>query len=140
MNYMTLLLLHDITFHSRWSQPGSASSGPAPAPSTSPARQCQLPPRESRGDPSMLLGKLCAALHAGPDAYNKAAAAWRAKLPLAALPDPLKDFRSSSSVRGAADEPNACGAPPTFPGHLPSTWQGGFAQTYHMTREIECWM
>ena len=50
------------------------------------------------------------------------------KFPLAALPDPRKEFLI---CEGAADEPNACWAPPTFPGHLPSTWQGGFAQTYH---------
>ena len=37
----------------------------------------QLPPQETHdGHPSLLLCKLCAVLHAGPDAYNKAAAAW----------------------------------------------------------------
>ena len=131
MTMMTLLLLPDITFHYRWSQPGSASSGPAPVPLTS-----QGLPAAPSGDPSQLLGKLCAALHAGPDAYYKAAAAWRAKFPLAALPDPRKDFLGCEGGSGRAERMRD---PPTFPGHLPSTWQGGFAQTYHMTRVIECW-
>ena len=42
------------------------------------------------------------ALHAGPDAYNKAAAAWRAKFPLAALPDPRKDFLVCEGGSGRA--------------------------------------
>ena len=50
-----------------------------------------------------MLGKLCAALHAGPDAYNKAAAAWRAKFPLAALPDPRKDFLVCDGGSGRAE-------------------------------------
>ena len=93
-------------------------------------------PAAPSGDPSLLLGKLCEALQAGPDAYNTAAAVWRAKFPLAALPDPRKDFLICEGGSGRAER---MGAPPTFPGHLPSTWQCGFAQTYHITREIECW-
>ena len=63
------------------------------------------PPRPAApsGDPSLLLGKLCAAPHAGPDAYNKAAAAWRAKFPLAALPDPRKDFLVCDGGSGRAE-------------------------------------
>ena len=127
---MTLLLVHDITFHYRWSQPVSAPSGPAPAP-----QPWQLPPQETH---------LCCS--ANYVLRYTLAQMRTTKQRLLGVPSSLLQNcqtheRISSSVRGAADEPNACWAPPTFPGHLPSTWQGGFAQTYHMTRpgEIECW-
>jgi hypothetical protein len=43
-------------------------------------------------DPSLSMEILSAALHAGPDVYHKAVAAWRAKFPVTVLPDPGKDF------------------------------------------------
>ena len=55
-------------------------------------RQAFPQPAAPRTDPALLIGKVCAALHAGTDAYNKAAAAWRAKFPLTAFPDPRRAF------------------------------------------------
>ena len=78
------------------------------------------PPRPAApsGDPSLLLCKLCAALHAGPDAYNKAAAAWRAKLPLAAaLPDPRKDFLVCEGGSGRSERMRG-----------PANFSGSFAE------------
>ena len=49
-------------------------------------------PAARPSDPSLLIGKLCSALHAGPDEYYKAVAAWHAKFPVAAFPDPGKHF------------------------------------------------
>ena len=87
-DYMTLLLLHDITFHYRWSQPGSASSGPAPAPPRAPTSPASCPLRR----PISVARQIMCCARRWPIAYNKAAAAWRAKFPLAALQDPRKDF------------------------------------------------
>jgi len=55
-------------------------------------RQAFPQPAAPQTDPALLIGKVCAALHAGTDAYNKAAAAWRAKFPLTAFPDPRRAF------------------------------------------------
>ena len=43
-------------------------------------------------DPSLFIGKVCAEIHAGPDAFKDALAHWRAKYPITACPDPWKNI------------------------------------------------
>ena len=50
------------------------------------------PPAPRLLDPSLLIGKLCSALHANPEGYYKAVATWCAKFPVATFPDPGKHF------------------------------------------------
>ena len=51
-------------------------------------------------DPSLLIGKVCSAIHAGPDAFKDAKAQWRAKYPVTAFPDPGKAFRQYDGIIG----------------------------------------
>ena len=61
----------------------------AEAPPNEPAENLVLPlPRHApQTDPSLLIGKVCAAIYAWPDAYTNAMAQWRARFPAAAFPD-----------------------------------------------------
>jgi len=70
-------------------------------------RQAFPQPAAPQTDPALLIGKVCAALHAGTDAYNKAAAAWRAKFPLTAFPDPRRAFLICEG--GVGDAQRLCG-------------------------------
>ena len=55
-------------------------------------------------DPSLSMEILSAALHAGPDVYHKAVAAWHAKFPVSGLPDPGKDFVICEGSSGRHDQ------------------------------------
>ena len=80
---------------------GGASSDPPHHPvQPPPPPPAPAPPT----DPSLSIGKLCAALHAGPDVYHKAVAAWRAKFPISVLPDPGKDFVICEGSSGHASD------------------------------------
>ena len=95
--YIYYIKLHDITSYY------TGGAGLARLPPAQPQRPHIPRPAAPSGDPSMLIGKLCAALQAGPEAYNKAATAWRAKFPVAALLDPRKDFLVCAGSQGQAE-------------------------------------
>ena len=57
-------------------------------------------PAPPRPDPSLLIGKVCAAIHAGPGAFKDALAHWRAKYPITAFPDPGKNIEVYEGIIG----------------------------------------
>ena len=94
---MTLLLLHDITFHYRWSQPRSASSGPAPAPPPTSPASCPL-----RRPISVARQIMCCATR-WPRCVQQSSCCLACLFPLAALPDPRKDFLDCGGGSGRAE-------------------------------------
>ena len=67
--YIYYITLHYITSYYTGGLPGA---GLARLPPAQPQRPHIPQPAAPSGDPSMLISKLCAALQAGPEAYNKA--------------------------------------------------------------------
>jgi len=108
--YIYYFLLHTIT----WLLHAIYFLG-ADAPPNKPAEHLVLPPprHAPQTDPSLLIGKVCAAIHAGPDAYNNAMAQWRARFPAAAFPDrrARRDFElgDASGSQKCPRNPDACG-------------------------------
>ena len=66
-----------------------------PPPHPVPPVPAQPPP-----DPSLLIAKVCAAIHAGPDAFKDALARWRSKYPMTAFPDPRKNIEVYEGIIG----------------------------------------
>jgi len=106
VTFITFLYTHLLGFYMLFTFLGAV------APPNEPAEQLVLPPPRPapQTDPSLLIGKVCAAIHAGPDAYNNAIAQWRARFPAAAFPDrrarrdfELGDASGSQRMRGPAN-------------------------------------
>ena len=57
-------------------------------------------PAQPPPDPSLLIAKVCAAIHAGPDAFKDALARWRSKYPMTAFPDPRKNIEVYEGIIG----------------------------------------
>ena len=105
MHYTPLHDLHTIT----WQVEPALTlhiilSSPPPLPQPEPPARPGGPPT----GPSLSIGKLSAALHAGPHVYHKAVAAWCAKFPVSGLPDPGKDFVICEGSSGH-DQRMCCG-------------------------------
>ena len=89
--------LHNIYKQLHWHFRSPTFSGGVDNPNDPPIHPILPVPAPPPPDPSLLIGKVCAEIHAGPDAFKDAVAHWRAKYPMTTFPDPGKNLQDTST-------------------------------------------